>query len=218
MKTYFQIFFILYSLSLKSQIPDSILYNWNNNEPIEKSLPTKIINAINYGFDNAGKADNSSLLQKIIYTAKSDSQTVIVFDEGTFKFTKTIFLQSNITIEGKGAGKTILLFDNTGKGHLFDISSKQQNKFYVANSNIYKSTSNFDLDSIPLENKSYCELLINSKGLATSEWAMQSIGQIVKINSIINNSALIYGDFKHDFLISDNLRYRKITPITNVTF
>lgn len=218
MKTIFQILFIFCSLCLKSQIPDSILFKWKSYENPDKPLPQRFINAVKQGLSNTGQNDNSKLLQSIIDAAKSDSQTVVIFDEGIFKFSKTIFLKSYITLEGKGASKTKLIFDNGGTGHLFDISCYQKSQFCNLKNDIKKGSDYFFVDSAVLKSNSYCEILIDGTGKATSDWALQSIGQIVKVKTTENKMAITYGDFKHDFNVKNNLRYRLIEPITNVNF
>ncbi|MCC6721342.1 MAG: T9SS type A sorting domain-containing protein [Bacteroidia bacterium] len=218
MKIFFQILFIFFTVCLKSQIPDSIIYKWNISENSLSELPKKIILSKTIGFDNSGKYDNSILLQSIIDKSYIDSQTVIILSEGIYKFSKTIFLKSNVSIEGKGADKTKLIFDNGGIGNLFEIRSTQKNNFIQLKSDLQARSENFICNSNVFENKAYYEILIDAENFATSDWAMQSIGQIIKVKSIENNYVFIYGDFKHDFKVKNNVRYRKIIPINNVNF
>lgn len=216
MKIFFQILFIFSGFCVKSQIPDSILFYWKTFENSGSELPCKFINLKNNYFDNTKPSNNTILFQNIIKNCPTDSHTVITFEEGLYMFSSTIFLNSNITIEGNGADKTKFLFENKGSGNLFEINCIQKEKFYTINTNLKAKTNSFYCDSSLFKVGEYYEILIDGKGLATSDWAMQSIGQIVKIKSIENKTVFIYGDFKHDYLAKNNVRFRRIKPIENV--
>lgn len=217
MKQFLTFFIIVSSFAGFSQIPDSILFDWKVTGEEQMSKPEKIINVLDFGLNNNGVFDNTTLLQSLINSHKSDSQLVIHFPKGTYKFTSTIYLKSGIIIEGEGATKTKFVFDNGGKGNLFEISASQSSSFFSVKNGLNIHSKIIEADGTISPNN-YYELLVDGAGLATSDWAMNSIGQILKIDSLKNNNAYLSTELKLDYYKYKNPRIRLVTPIVNVHF
>jgi hypothetical protein len=210
-------FFIILSILGFSQIPDSIIFDWQNVGNELDIRPEKKRNVLDCELVNDGVFDNTGLLQSIVNAQSADSQLVIFFPAGRYKFSKTIYLKSNITILGEGATKTFLIFDNAGKGSLFEISAIQSASFFSVTKGLGIHSKVIETDSVIIPNACY-ELLVDGKGLATSDWAMKSIGQIFKIDSFKNSNAYLSTELKLDYYKYSNPRIRLITPIENVHF
>lgn len=217
MKQFFTLLIVLSGFTGFSQIPDSILFDWNVCGEEQSNKPEKNINVLVFGLNNNGVFDNTTLLQNLINSHKSDSQLVIHFPKGTYKFTSTIYLKSHITIEGEGATKTKFVFDNGGNGNLFEISASQGSSFISLKSGMTVHSKIIQTDGT-VSPTNYYELLVDGDGLATSDWAMKSIGQILKIDSLKNNNAYLSTELKLDYYKYKNPRIRLIIPIINVHF
>ncbi|MFM9945231.1 MAG: glycosyl hydrolase family 28-related protein, partial [Bacteroidia bacterium] len=217
MRYNFLFFVVLSSLSGFSQIPDSIRFDWNvsGEEPIFK--PEIKINVLDFGFGNDGVFDNTSKLQSLINSLQSDSQLVIYFPTGLYKFSATIYLRSGITIEGEGGTNTKFMFDNGGSGNLFEVIATQSSNFIFLKNGLTIHSRIIEADSQLTTNK-YYEFLVDGDGYTTSDWAKSSIGQIFKIDSIINDSAFLSTQLKLDYYKYKNPRIRLINPIRDVHF
>ncbi len=202
-----------------SQIPDSILFDWDVSGEEILIKPERKKNFIDPGLVTDGKFDYTKSLQKLINSHNSDSQLVIHFPKGTYKFSGTIYLKSGITLEGEGSTKTIFIFDNGGTGNLFEISASQNNAFFWVNNGLWKHSKTIEVaDESKIIAGNYYELIVDGDGLATSNWAMNSIGQIFKIESLKNKYASLSTELKLDYFNYSYPRVRLIKPITNVHF
>ncbi len=200
-----------------SQIPDSIKFDWQNSGSTAMNTPVKKVNVTDIGFANNGIIDNSTLLQNRINSHQSDTQLLLFFPAGSYKFSKTIYLKSNITLAGEGATKTKLIFDNSGTGNLFEISASQSSSFNSVKGTLKIHSKSILTDS-ELTPNTYYELLVDGSGLATSSWAMNSIAQLFKVDSIKTTTSFISSELKLNYDQLTNPRIRKIIPIQNVHF
>ncbi len=217
MKYSLLLLFLVLALLGASQIPDSIRFDWQNSG-CEASKPTLLnVNVNALGFNNTGTVDNTTLLQNRINKHQSDTQLLIFFPAGTYLFKKTINLKSNITLAGEGATKTRFIFDNLGIGNLFEISASQSNSFSSIPGELKIHAKSIVSDSLLTPN-AYYELLVDGNGLATSDWALNSVAQIFKVDSIKTKTSFISSELKLNFGGLKNPRIRKIIPIHDVHF
>ena len=200
-----------------SQIPDSMLFDWDATGEEMVFKPEKKVNVLDCGFNNDGKFDNTKIFQALINSHQADSQLVVHFPAGNYRFSSTIHLKSRITIEGEGATKTKFSFDNGGVGNLFEISTPQSSNFIPVKNGLWTHSKTIEMEGEIIPGK-YYEFLVDGFGLATSDWAMKSIGQIFKIESVKNNYASLSTELKLDYYKYTNPRIRLIDPISDVHF
>ena len=200
-----------------SQIPDSMLFDWDATGEEMVFKPEKKVNVLDCGFNNDGKFDNTKIFQALINSHQADSQLVVHFPAGNYRFSSTIHLKSRITIEGEGATKTKFSFDNGGVGNLFEISTPQSSNFIPVKNGLWTHSKTIEMEGEIIPGK-YYEFLVDGFGLATSDWAMKSIGQIFKIESVKNNYASLSTELKLDYYKYTNPRIRLKDPISDVNF
>ncbi len=198
-------------------MPDSLRFDWNISGNQAFSIHERKVNVLDMGLLGNGAFDNSVQLQKLINEASDEIVNIFYFPEGTYFFENTIYLKSNICIQGEGAVRTKFLFDLRGKGHLFEISAPQSESFFPILGGHQLHSKEVFSDSVLLKNE-YYELLINGKGLATSDWAMNSIGQILKCESSSDKKAYFTTELALNYSLYENARIRHIRPIFNVHF
>ena len=171
------------------------------------------IDLSNYGFNSFGVIPNDSLLSSIINTFSSGSAAGVIlnFPSGSFLFNQTISLPGNIVLKGKGADSTILKFDLNGSGHAIEVigsatndtSHLLQNAFKDSNSLFVSNPSMF----IPGD---WVRIILNDTSLISSNWALNTVGQIVKINQITNNKLVFNSSLRMNYNLSDQPFIKKI--------
>jgi hypothetical protein len=201
----------LYSQTL----PKDRQYQWSiagNHSEIEY-LDTVLIKDL--GLIGDGIYLNDDNFKQVLN--KITKSTVIIFPEGIFKFSKTLNINSNIKIVGKGWQKTKFIFDNGGSGNLISISGAIKNEKNPILKNLSKN------DSI-ISNEKFNQLKINdfiiikdndSKKI-TSDWAKYSSGQICQIKNISDSLIRISSLLRRDYFATDSIFISKISPIESV--
>ena len=202
-----------------SQIPDSLVYDWHISGEEKKRMPEKFVNVLSYGLSNDGKSDHTEILQTLISSHSSDSLLIIFFPKGIYRFSKTIFLKANISIQGAGALNTRFIFSNNGIGHLFEISATQKGLSVPVKNGLRHHSNTIEVDNgNAFTPGSYAEFLIDGKGLVTSTWAENSVGQMIVIDSVRDNFLMLSNQLKLDYYKYTNPRIVSVVMITNVHF
>ncbi len=172
-------------------------------------------NIIVFTGDNTGATDVSVSLQTAINNAPNNS--VIHLKNGTYKILDQINLQSNITIRGMGAGKTILNFDLSGatKGCFVAKGSEKGNLYFSTTS--LKEDFTITLSNASMVNVgSFVRLLQDDTDLLNNSWAYRRTGQISKVIAKSGNTITLASPIRMDFPMSRNPRLRVMSPKQNI--
>ena len=201
--------------NLNSQIiPNNRMYDWSSfGLKDTTTLNFNSIDLSNYGLYSSGLSPNDSLLLSIISTTSSGSAAGVIlnFPAGTYLFNQTISLPGNIVLKGKGADSTILKFDLNGSGHSIEVSGSISSDTTAIIQDIYKDSS-----SIIVHNTSsfisgdWIRIIQNDGSLINNGWALNTVGQIVRISQVINNKLILSSKLRMNYNTSSQPYIKKI--------
>lgn len=180
----------------------------------QKPVITKTINIMDFGGDaNAGKSNNEAL-DSAMNSAKG-SAIRIYFPQGIYNFDKTVVLRDSVVIAGEGIQATFFQMNPDFGNDCIKIEGDQEVAEYPLVNNILKDENKFTFKnnfqmSLPFWVKIYQKSFDN----LTSDWAKNSIGQIVSVKRIeMNLLADIDQKFRRNYIEKDTLVATKINPI-----
>ena len=215
------LFFLFISFFYHSQIiPSDRDYQWESFGLQDTSTVNfNNIDLSNYPLNSSGIISNDSLFSSIITTFSSGgaSGTILNFPSGSFLFNQTISLPGNIVLKGRGADSTILKFDLNGVGNAIEVVGSASSDTSNLLQNAFKdSNSVFVSNSLTFIPGDWVRIIRNDVGLISSNWALNTVGQIVKINQIINNKLVFNSNLRMNYNLSDQPYIKKIVIKENV--
>ncbi len=174
-------------------IPSSRVTNWSN-VGAKASFNDTTISILSAGGDNTGVSDNTSALSSALGSLPSGG--TVFFPAGTYLFNSRQTIPSGIKIKGEGASQTILNFDCGGSGDAFRVIGSANNTLDTALSGYVKDSSSIVVSNAALYIiGDYIKLVEDDNGRIFSSWANNSIGQILKIDSISTSTNRLF--FNH---------------------
>ena len=216
--------FLFFNATLFSQLvngqvvsPDRMV-SWNDAGLRDTStLNFTIINVLNEGFDNTGIDANNVKMDSLINEFGS-SGAVFYFPQGEYLFNHPIDLQSNQVLKGEGMGQTELIFDLGGSGDAIRISGSVDNSSSpLLSVNAIKGQNYIQSnESNEFSDGEWIKLFQQDDDLVTSSWALNSVGQIVKIEGVAGDTIFLESALRMDFEIQKEPRFKKIQMKTNV--
>ena len=217
MKLRFYLFFIitLFKFNLNSQIiPNDRMYNWSYFGLKDTStLNFNHVDLSNFGLYSSGLNSNDSLLSSIISATSSGSAAGVIlnFPAGTFLFNQTINLPGNIVLKGRGADSTILKFNLNGAGHAIEVSGSISSDTTAITQNMYKDSSSiFIYNSSSFMVGDWIRIIHNDSLMINNSWALNTVGQIVKISQVLNNKLILSSALRMNYNTSSNPFIKKI--------
>ena len=215
LRSYFFIIYTFLYLDLYSQIiPNDRMYNWSLFGLKDTStLNFNNIDLSNYGLYSSGLIPNDSLLSSIIGTTSSGSAAGVIlnFPAGIYLFNQTINLPENIVLKGRGADSTILKFNLNGVGHAIEVSGSISSDTTSITQNIYKdSNSIFVYNSSSFIAGDWIRIIHNDSSMINNSWALNTVGQIVKISQVLNNKLILSSALRMNYNTSSNPFIKKI--------
>lgn len=158
----------------KSKIPRERIIDWSK-VGLVGGIPEQNMQSI-IEVNNYVKNDTTfdEAIVKAIEQATVNNISVIFFSAGVYKFSKPIFLKSNIVLVGEGAKKTKLVFNLKNKeGNCISISGKEIKKVKYADG-INAKTNRLNLE-LPLNSFLQSNILEVYQG--KTEWGKSSSGK-----------------------------------------
>lgn len=220
MKAWFPNIIILLILifhSTQAQIPENRLVDWSNagNKAEINLNEYTIINVADHDFDNAAQVSNNSKFEQIL-SEYPDNKIIIQFGEGTYFFDNSIRLRSNVILKGSGSNDTKLLFDQNGSGHSIIASGSKLSDEYFLEESADIRTNQIFISEHDLNVGDWVKIFMDDEDLVTSDWAINSVGQILKVKSVESNSITFESDLSIDYPVERNPRIQRINPVENV--
>ncbi len=155
----------------------------------------------NAGFVGDGATTNDRVMDSLLQIP-SEPGMILLFPAGTFVFHRGIRLPANHVLRGAGAGHTRLLFDLGGSGHAITISGKT-----IPNSDTpLQSDAAFGDYSIVTDDTSrflagdWLFITQNDDDRVTSDWALGSTGQIVKVEEKLDGRTVLSSALRQDYI------------------
>jgi hypothetical protein len=190
------------------------MYNWSFFGLKDTStLNFNNIDLSNYGLYSSGLIPNDSLLSSIIGTTSSGSAAGVIlnFPAGIYLFNQTINLPENIVLKGRGADSTILKFNLNGVGHAIEVLGSISSDTTSITQNIYKdSNSIFVYNSSSFIAGDWIRIIHNDSPMINNSWALNTVGQIVKISQVLNNKLILSSALRMNYNTSSNPFIKKI--------
>ncbi len=176
----------------------------------------QIFYALSEGFNGNGKETNDNVMTKFI-SNHSGEKVRLIFEEGTYLFTKSITMPSNFIIEGTGSPKTIFLFRQTDNTHSFIIKGKVNSL-----KNNFTTTAKKGDSTISVENSKefsqnqWVRVGQNDSHLVTSKWASNSVGQVERIIEVSESTITLSTSLRIDLDLNNSPYIQMVPPIVNV--
>ena len=165
-----------------------------------------------------GSASNSALLQSILDTINQGS--IIHFGNGTYLFQQQMNVNSNTLIRGLGADSTTLQLDLGGSDHAIRIQgSIDQNSTVRLTQNAL--TGNTQIEVQNAQNFAvgdWIQISQSDSDLVSSSWAERSVGQILQVQSINQNTLQLTSPLRLDLPLSRSPEVQKLDPSKNIGF
>ncbi|MBN2777204.1 MAG: T9SS type A sorting domain-containing protein [Bacteroidales bacterium] len=210
-------FLIFYCLQLLSQVPENRIVNWSNaglNYSINEDIET--VNISDYGaIVDDGLSDNQAIVDAMAYFDGQPGK--ILFDVGVYNFNSRIILQSGIVLEGAGSDQTF-----------FNANLDSEQDFIYASGSISSTTHNVTFAKrgsayiilqsalTELSPGDIIKLQMDGEPFMTSDWAYQTMGQIVQIESIVEDTLFLTNTLRHNFDAENNPFVVKVNPVHDV--
>jgi len=142
----------------------------------------------------------------------------LIFPDGNFLFNQTIHLPSNVILRGQGATNTTLTLDLGGSGHGIQLegTTNPTDTTYLIQSAFKESNLITVWNSAKLAVGDWVQIIMQDADLVTSEWAQQTVGQVVSIVSINQNQIQLASPLRIDLDLSRTPYVQKIVPKSNV--
>jgi hypothetical protein len=140
------------------------------------------------------------------------------FPEGNYVFTETVNLPNNCLISGEGASKTRFIFNLGGTGHAIQAignvipsdssslllpSAKGSNKIVISNAGIF----------LPGQ---WIRIQQQDADWVTSPWALNTVGQLAKIDSIRADTLFLASELRLDYPLNRLPKVMKINMKRNI--
>ena len=208
---------ILYCLQLLSQVPENRIVNWSNaglSYSINEDIET--VNISDFGaIVNDGLSDNQAIVDALAYFDGQPGK--ILFDVGVYNFNSRIILQSGIILEGAGSNQTF-----------FNANLDSEQDFIYASGSISSTTHNVTIAEkgsayvilqsalTELSPGDIIKIQMDGESFMFSEWAFETMGQIIKIENIVEDTLFLTNTLRHDYLAEYNPFVEKIEPVQDI--
>lgn len=131
--------------------------------------------------------------------------TNLHFPAGRFLFNQSIVLPSNTRLLGAGADSTVFLIDLNGSGDGIVIRGNQLKDINAKIiSNIRRNQDFIVTDNSNLfEENNWIRIIQNDSTLVTSSWAINSVGQIVQVAGVVEDTIFLRSGLRLDIEVDD---------------
>ena len=217
-KTFFSLLLILFVCFLNAQtLSPTRAVNWKLAGHKGAYInPAVVIDFISQGGVNSGLIPNDSILQSVLANIGSNP-AIIYFPPGNYLFKKRINITKSVILRGASSDSTIFNFNTVSESDLFCIYGSTTNIEASIVNNLVKDSSRMLVGNASSFSKGdYIIIIENDTTLVTSSWAMRTTGQIIKIDTVIDNYILLESPFRRDFYVSRNAKIKKIIPVKDV--
>lgn len=164
-----------------------------------------------------GTTPNDSIVENVLLSI-INSGAILNFPSGNFLFNNTINIPTNIIIRGEGAEVTSFTMDLGGTGHSFRIQGQAINSDTTSIINFSAKDSDFIIVSDPnsFSIGDWIQIIQDDSDLVTSSWAVNTVGQIVKVKTISNNKIVLESPLRMDYDTIRSPYILKVIPAENV--
>jgi hypothetical protein len=199
------------------ELPLDRLSNWSN-VGTKISLPLNSSNTIinfaefSVNYNNPDFAVSSALFQL------AEGGT-LYFPAGEYTFTQTIQVPDNVSIRGESSCETTLIFDLENGGNAFNVGGTQGQEYSLLSESANRKSNGIYVEDVEqFSIGDWIKISLNDSELITSDWALNSVGQIAQIVNIQENLIVIDAELRLDYKLEEESYIRKIIPRQGVHF
>ena len=219
-KYYFTLLLLFSRISVYSQIPNTLINNWQKaGLDNSYSPPTTVIDITTLGaIPNDGLDDYPSL--QAIFSSFPTNGLVIYFPNGTYNFSSEINLPSNCTLQGSGADSTHFIFDLGGTvANCFNFIGTSSSSFFSVSGGLSKGSNQIIVAGasslFALGNRIEMREQNGSWDTNPASWAAYSIGHISTIDSIHLDTIFMREALRIDYDTTLHPEVRSLNCIEN---
>lgn len=219
-KLLFFLVFIISALVAKNQVvSDDRIVDWESaHQSFEFEYPELEINIMDNGAVGDGITDDSEAITNAILSL-DENGGIIYFPIGKYLLRSGISLSEKVVLRGNSSDSSILIFDlGQSPNNCITISNSQSLEFSSIQSGEFKGSTKL----VCFSSEDFIEIkfaeIIQDNGdwdIAPADWAQNSVGQIVRIESIIGDTIFFNNPLRIDFSQELHPRIRPIFPIEN---
>ncbi|TAJ11685.1 T9SS C-terminal target domain-containing protein [Marinilabiliaceae bacterium JC017] len=163
-----------------------------------------------------GATPNDAILAEVLSSIPAPG-AILKFPDGNFLFNNTINLPSNVIIRGAGADNTTFTMNLGGTGHAFNIQGVPDNtNTTTLMESALKDSYSLVVDyAVHFSRGDWIQIIMEDAHLVTSAWAAHTVGQIVSIDEVVDNSIRLASPLRMNFDLTHLPYIRRIDPIQN---
>ena len=211
-------FFCLYLTGFAQTLPPERSVDWTLAGLRDATTSGFVqIDMQTFGAIGDGVLPNDSIISDALSSITGPG-AILQFPSGNFLFNNTIVLPSNIIIRGQGPGSTTFTMSLGGAGVGIDIRGSyiDQDTTSFVQSAVKDSIQLIVLNTAKFSIGDWVQIIQLDTDLVTSSWAKNTVGQIVKIEDIVNNKIVLASPLRMDYDMTRSPYMRKINPVQNV--
>lgn len=198
-------------------IPDSLRVDW-----LAAGLTgfytdsSSMENIVNHGAAANGITDDFPALQSA-FNALSGKSGIVYIPSGTYLFQSPVHIPDSVIIRGDGAGQTHILFNlNNQVQHCFNFWATPPQVFDTVIGGFNKGSDSIILSTsnTTYQTGDYVELRQSNGSWDTqpASWAMNSVGQILMVDSVFGNTIKLTSNIHINFDVNLHPIIRKFQP------
>jgi hypothetical protein len=176
-----------------------------------------VISVLSYGATGNGITDDSQAINAALLALGGTGST-LYFPPGTYLINGFLSLPDSITLLGSGADSTILLF-YAGEHHdALSVSGNAAGSYVAVTGGYQKNSKQIMVaDSNVFVPGDFAGIIQDGTQHMTSAWAMESLGQMVVIDSVDGNMLYLNQPLRMDYNSILSPRIRRINARTAVS-
>jgi len=214
MKYSFILILSLFFIKLSAQvIPQNRVVDWTGaGNHFDFSVITDSISVTDFGAVGDGITNDFNAIDSAI-NSLNHKPGIVFFPSGTYLINNALTLPDSIILKGNGAETTILKFNSGEYNSCINISGSVSSIFRSVLNGYNKGSEHITLaDSLIFTAGDIAEIIQDGTYQMTSSWAMDCLGQIVKIDSVHGFDIFLSSALRMNYQDSLSPRIRKITP------
>ncbi len=169
-----------------------------------------VVNVKTFGATGDGITDDFSAISTAVNTFGGTRGTLF-FPPGTYLINGCLNLPDSITLLGSGSDSTVLIFLSGENNHSISINGSILSGFTGVSGGYYKNSLQITVDdSTVFTGGDMAEFIQDGNKHMTSSWAMESLGQMLIIDSVAGNVLFLNQPLRMDYDSLLNPRIRRI--------
>lgn len=201
-----------------STIPTHRTTHWRDAGAVSQfSFPGPVVDVTTMGAVGDGISDDFAAVSSAL-ASLGGSPGILLFPPGEYLIMGTLHLPDSVILRGSGAGSTTLLFNVGENSHAIQVAGSAPGAFTPIASGYQKNSTQIALsDTLPFAPGDLAEILQDGHVHMTSAWAMNTLGQLVVVDSVVGKTLYLRCPLRLDYSDTLNPRIRRVQPRQGVS-